>query len=755
VGVPNISAVPTSLDFGNTYVGLSTDRTVLVRNTGSDLLTLSGATPGNSQYSLVGASFPVSLGQNGSVLLTVRFTPTSSWTPPAACPPPATVATTLALTSNDPDGPLAVPLTGVAVVPPELDAPASVRAALATTLGPTAIQRTKTLMLRNTGCSDLNWTASALSALPASIVGATQEGAKDDPGAPGTRGNGGPDAFGYKWIDSDDPLGPAFDWVDITAVGTPIPFSADDQNLGPFPLPFIFNFYGANFSSFRACSNGWISFSSTATTFTNTPFPSGGTTAPIDAIAPFWDDLTFSGLGDAYYYYDGQKVIISYVAVPRLGSGGPYTFQILLYPSGTIDFQYLDMKGTRLNEATVGIQNHTRDVGLQMVFNAPYVKDHLRVRISSQPGWLSVSPASGVIPAGGQAALSVGFNATGLADGDYTGQVRIASNDLDEPLTLIPADLHVGVIGATVDIDPNTLNKNTNGNWVKGLVELPPGHDPAVIRVASVLVQRTVPVDPAAPRAIGDDDHDGIEDATYKFSRAGVRAAVTPGNSVPVEMIGEEEDVTWFAGTDLIRVLSPTQIHPVTGSGISSLSPGSTVELAWQDYPGSTPDHYELWYSADAGQTWDLVAGAMTSRNYEWMVPAGQTQAGLLDLVAIDGQGPMGAWTSEPFVISSGVTGIDETLPTQFGLQLLGPNPTAGRTALELAMPERGSVDVRIHDARGRLVRRVAQGEYAPGRHPVAWDGRDESGATAASGIYFARMTVRGRSYVSRFALMR
>ncbi len=47
-----------------------------------------------------------------------------------------------------------------------------------------------------------------------------------------------------------------------------------------------------------------------------------------------------------------------------------YTFQAILYPNGTIVFQYLEMIGD-LTSATVGIENTTGTDGLQVVYNAP------------------------------------------------------------------------------------------------------------------------------------------------------------------------------------------------------------------------------------------------------------------------------------------------------------------------------------------------------------------------------------------------
>jgi subtilisin family serine protease len=746
VGMPDLAAAPASLDFGWQYVGLSRDLTLEVRNAGSDVLTVTGATLDNPAYALVGATFPITLGNHARTLLTVRFAPT------AACAPCAGVLT---LASNDSDLPeTTVPLTGMALVPPEIGvAPASLRAALATTLCPTAISATKMLVIENTGGSDLTWTAEALSALPMSAQAEMTETGKDQAGTAGQptlEANGGPDAFGYRWADSNDPLGAPFAWVDIAAVGTAIPFDGDDQFRGPFPLPFPFTYYGSTYTEFYAATNGWITFSNYGSApYTNYALPS--TSAPPNLVAPFWDDLTFSTSGDAYYHDDGTKFIISYVGVPRLGSGGPYTFQILLYPSGTIDFQYLDMQGTRLNEATVGIQNATQDVGLQVAYNAAYVENELRVRFSSQPGWLTAAPLSGTTPAGERDTVLVHFDATGLADGDYEGALRIASNDLDEPLTLVPCYLHVGVAPAVFDLDPNSLNRSSNGNWVQGIVTPPEGLVPQDIRTASVLLQCTLPVATGAPLSY----EDGA--AYYKFSRSGLQAILPVGNAVPVQVVGEVTDVTWFAAWDTIRVLRPkmTSAEAPAAADQQLASPeefggGTPIRLAWEDPEGYAPTSYELWYSEDAGQSWSSIVTGLTAHEYHWIVPPTTTEGGVLELVALDELGVMGSWLSSVFHVMEGsAAGVGDDVPDHFGLRFLGANPAA-HTRLELALPLPSDVTVSVHDIRGALVRTLASGSLEAGRHPLRWDGVNATGRPVGPGIYFVRAKAGGQSQTLR-----
>lgn len=271
------------------------------------------------------------------------------------------------------------------------------------------------LAISNTGLGDLNYSVSV------KLVG------KLDASGQAKLGRGGPDSFGYFWLDTDEPGMAPPDWLDIRSMGTPVTLGDDSGVV--VDLPFEFPFYGQTKSQIAICSNGYLTFGSSLGVWTNADIPS--TMNPNDLIAPFWDDLTLSSSGTCHYYGDEDMFIVQYTNVPRLGSGGPYTFQVWLTPQGTITYVYETMQGTRLNEATIGIENDTGTVGLRVAYNQPYVHDDLGIVFL--PGWLICSSTGGTIDPGSTDVLDLMFFADHLPKGTWKAIVEITSNDPANP----------------------------------------------------------------------------------------------------------------------------------------------------------------------------------------------------------------------------------------------------------------------------------------------------------------------------------
>ncbi len=289
-----------------------------------------------------------------------------------------------------------------------------------------------------------------------------KKGAEDTRrGIPPSKGTGGPDAFGYRWVDSDEPGGPTYSWVEINSVGTELTLG-DDDNQGPFPIGFTFSFYGNDFDSFYICSNGFMSFTSTLTTITNDTIPDP--TGPENLLALFWDDLKpiggSGGQGYIYYYNDGSRLIIEYDGVMRYGCDTClYTMEAILYPSGKIIYQYKTMTGDRLDEATIGIENEDGTDGLEVVFNAEYMHDELAIRFSAAPAWLVFSPEMGTVPPGETDTIEVTFDATGILAGEFYGAFLITSNAL-KAVDTIPA--HMTVLVPDMTLSPDSIATTCN-----------------------------------------------------------------------------------------------------------------------------------------------------------------------------------------------------------------------------------------------------------------------------------------------------
>ncbi|MBL7032972.1 MAG: S8 family serine peptidase [Candidatus Delongbacteria bacterium] len=278
------------------------------------------------------------------------------------------------------------------------------------------------------------------------------------------RDQGGPDAFGHYWIDSDEVGGPVYNWVEINDIGGSLP-PVDDGSWGPFPLGFEFDFYGTVYDGVYLSTNGLLLFTSINSTHNNQGMPHSS--EPNCLIAPFWDDLDPSSGGTVYTYADlaNQRFIAEWDGVNHYISGNPETFQVILNSDGTILYQYQDVAlGT---SCSVGIENQNGTDGLQIAFNNNYLHDEMAILIHQNfiESWLTVTPVEGTVPPFNDAQLEVTFDAGELPEGSYNGLITISSNDPDEATVLIPVDLVVGWLEAIVDLTIFVSDGNLLLQW--------------------------------------------------------------------------------------------------------------------------------------------------------------------------------------------------------------------------------------------------------------------------------------------------
>jgi hypothetical protein len=68
------------------------------------------------------------------------------------------------------------------------------------------------------------------------------------------------------------------------------------------------------------------------------------------------------------------------------------------------------------------------------------------------------------------------------------------------------------------------------------------------------------------------------------------------------------------------------------------------------------------------------------------------------------------------------------------------PNPFNPETVIRYGLPVESAVVVEVFDVVGQRVKVLVSGVRSSGDHEVVWDGRDETGGSVSSGVYFYRM---------------
>ncbi|MBT4497088.1 MAG: T9SS type A sorting domain-containing protein, partial [Gemmatimonadetes bacterium] len=94
-------------------------------------------------------------------------------------------------------------------------------------------------------------------------------------------------------------------------------------------------------------------------------------------------------------------------------------------------------------------------------------------------------------------------------------------------------------------------------------------------------------------------------------------------------------------------------------------------------------------------------------------------------------------------------------LPAVFELKPNVPNPFNPETLIRYALPRASQVNLEVFNAAGQRVRGLVQGAERAGNYQVMWDGRDDSGAKVAGGVYFYRLMAGEFQSIQKMVLVK
>jgi hypothetical protein len=207
--------------------------------------------------------------------------------------------------------------------------------------------------------------------------------------------------------------------------------------------------------------------------------------------------------------------------------------------------------------------------------------------------------------------------------------------------------------------------------------------------------------------------------------------------------------------------------EPDSGYSVDNLSPGTPKALAgkqeytpaglgltWRSNIEADLGHYAVYRGASAG----FVPGAgnliAAPRDTTLLDSAWRWSSGYYYKVsAIDIHGNESGFA---LLAPDGVTGTEiPKAPAASYLAQNYPNPFNPMTRIAFGLSAPGHVSLRIYDVTGRLVCVLAEGNRPAANYAEVWEGRDASGRTVASGIYFCRLDASSFTQTRKMILLR
>lgn len=200
----------------------------------------------------------------------------------------------------------------------------------------------------------------------------------------------------------------------------------------------------------------------------------------------------------------------------------------------------------------------------------------------------------------------------------------------------------------------------------------------------------------------------------------------------------------YVTGASVAYRLTPTM--PVGAFAALTVSPVSVEATApcvgWVTLTTPAPAggaSLFLWSSSASAQVPGSVTIPEGARHASF--PITTTNVPAMATVQITAQYLAQMRTMQLDILPAAPTGIDDRTPA-IAVRVFpaAPNPTGQSAVFRYELMQASPVKVDVYDVAGRLVRSLVDAKQDARLHSVVWDGRDLSGASAPSGVYFFRV---------------
>jgi len=227
------------------------------------------------------------------------------------------------------------------------------------------------------------------------------------------------------------------------------------------------------------------------------------------------------------------------------------------------------------------------------------------------------------------------------------------------------------------------------------------------------------------------DDGDSKKLLPFQASSRVVIMSVLDGQPLKINSFPYENSVALMLPFD-VMLLTLDETNYVTEAG--------EVTLSWN--LDQLPDHISMTLT-------DNITGSETNLDYESEYVFTTEPKGSFSATY---DGPIGTYpvVGEPrftLSVTYGALGKndDATLPSDFALHPIYPNPFNPSATISFDIPDVSSVALNVYDVKGALVETLLQDNMKPGKRHYNWEPQGLS-----SGVYFMKLTTANQTYTQK-----